>query len=90
MIVEGQSYSFVRASHVDPDGVTVECWRAYGEDGAQGTLVAAAVWHDSTGKFAIRMHEPELPFVLMDALLREAASWCPPANRTKPTTRTLI
>jgi hypothetical protein len=90
MIVEGQSYSFVRASDVDRDGVTIECWKGYGESGDQGTLVAEAVWHDPTGKFTIRMHERELPFVLMDALLREAASWCPPTKRTEPTTRTLI
>ena len=43
MIVEGQSYSFVRATGVDDDGVSTECWKGYGHGGHQGTLVAEAV-----------------------------------------------
>lgn len=93
-MIEGQSYSFVRASapasDVHHDGVVLECWKGYGQNGEQGTLVAEAVWHDPSGRFTVRMHERELPFALMDALLREAVMWCPPSKRTEPGTRTLI
>src|SRR5688572_1965762 len=36
------------------------------------------------------MPEGELPFVLLEAFLREAARWCPPSMRNEAGTRRLI
>lgn len=88
MVVDGETYSFVRASDVIRDGVALECWRRYGEE--DSALVAEAFWHDDSGKFTIRMPEGELPFVLVEAFLREAARWCPPSMRNDVGTRWLI
>jgi hypothetical protein len=77
MTIEGVAYEFIKASDVIRDGVALQCWRDHGVDGHQGTLVAEAFWHDPTGRFTIRVFEQELPFVLMETLVNEAARWCP-------------
>ena len=61
MVVDGETYSFVKASDVIRDGVALECWRRYGKE--DSAMVAEAFWHDETGKFTIRMLEGELPLV---------------------------
>jgi len=90
MIVEGISYEFIKASDVIRDGVAFECWKDCAVGGNQGALVAEAFWHDPTGRFTIRVFEQDLPFVLMEAFLREAARWCSPRLKTDAGTRTLI
>jgi len=86
MVVDGEIYTFVKAS--DDDGVVLECWRRYGEE--ESALVAEVSWHDDTGNFSIRMPEGELPFVLVEAFVREAARWCPPSMRNDVGTRRLM
>jgi hypothetical protein len=88
MVIDGETYTLVKASDVIRDGVALECWRRYEHE--DGVLVAEAFWHDDTGKFTIKMPKGELPFVLVEAFLREAARWCPPSLRNDVGTRRLI
>jgi hypothetical protein len=88
MVVDGKTYTFIKASDVIRDGVALECWRGYEHE--DRVLVAEAFWHDDTGRFTIEIPEGPLPFVLVDAFLREAARWCPPSLRSDVGTRRLI
>jgi hypothetical protein len=55
MVVDDETYTFIKASDVVRDGVALECWRRYEHE--DRALVAEAFWHDDTGKFTIQMPE---------------------------------
>ena len=70
---------------------TAWLWSAgAGTEHEDRALVAEAFWYDDTGKFTIEIPEGVLPFVLVEAFLREAARWCPPSLRNDVATRRLI
>lgn len=76
--VEGVSYQFISASNVIRDGIALECWRDYGVNGLQGTLVAEVFRYEPTRRFTVSVFEQELPFVLIESFMREAARWARP------------
>ena len=88
MLIDGQRYSFVKASDNRRDGVSLECWRSYSEPTA--ALVLEAFWHDPSGQFTVRSSGEELPFALLDAFVRKAVKWCSPHLRNEAGTRKLI
>ncbi len=88
MVVDGETYTFIKTSDLIRDGVALECWRRYEQE--DRVLVAEAFWFDETGMFTIELPDGALPFVLVEAFLREAAGWCPPSLRNDVGTRRLI
>ena len=88
MQFDGKTYTFLRASDLDRDGMGLECYHE--EPGGASKLVLEAFWHDPSGRFTVRFFEEELPFALLQTFLRKAASGCPPLHNVEAGTRTLI
>ena len=76
-VFDGEEFQIVKASRVG--GVTLECWRNYGNPNAESELLIEALWEDETRAFRVRTASTELPFSLWQAFIAEAARLVPTA-----------
>ena len=71
--IDGQSYTLVRGSDIDRDGMYLELLR----EGKRGEI-AEVFYADATGEFSITTFENSVPLAAIEWLIEQARASLPP------------